>query len=298
MAFYKSGRVSLLVLAIIYAVVGGLLIVRRDEVHRVKVYHGQAYIDCAVDNDDDPYTCVSDYTVIKLFSFNAAYVFGASLILSSIFAIIQMAVQVDHMYSTVYYVDTMFTNSLMTFAVAVVTGVQSTSTLVLMMLNTIMYETGMYIHDVGFWKSSSTVPYNRRGRLLIYITLNFITLAVNLAALIEYWHVSTIPLFIPLIMLMWFIHFIMLRYFTFRYFYGTSAGIMKRGLKSERISLFGEGEGTPAGEGKTRYEVVSREADFAIDWHDSWKNAINFFFKVSVGIIFYVGTNRVKIVYK
>lgn len=289
---YVSGKLSLFVMAVTYAVMGGLLVLRRDEAHRVKIYHSQAYIDCDVDGDNDPHTCVSAFTVIKAFSFNAGYVFGASLVISSILALIQMGLQKNHMYSRIYYVDTIISNSLMTFAVAVVTGIQGLFTLILMMLNTIMYEAGIYIHDRGYWTGKASEPYDNKGRLFILMLLNFTTLSVNVAALIEYWHVSNIPAFIPLIMLTWFSHFLMLRFFTFRYFYGTMSAVLKRGLKTER-TLF-KGEATEL----SRYEVVVKEEPFVVDWFDSWKNGINFFFKLVVVLSFFVGTNEIKIYYK
>lgn len=294
MTVFITGRISLLVLAVLYSIAGGLLILRRDTAHRVKIYHQQAYIDCAVDGDDDPYTCVSDYTVVKTLSFNAGYVFGWSLLMSGILSLLQIMFQRNHVYSTVYYVDTVVSNSIMTFAVAVVTGVQGLSTLILMMMNTIVYELGMYYHDRKYWESPCDVPYNRRGRFFTYALLNLITLSINLAATIEYWHVSHIPSFIPLIMLVWFTHFIMLRYFAYRYFYGTLPAVLKKGLKSERDTLFEKVGETPS----TKYDIIVKEDSFCIDWHDSWKNAINFFFKMSIGLVFYIGTNNVKITYK
>lgn len=289
-----SGRLSLIVLAAAYAVMAGALILRRDTAHRVKVYHGQAYIDCAVDGDDNPYTCVSDYTVLKLFSFNAAYVFGAALMVSAVFCVIQMGYQRRHEYSVVYYADSLLSNSIMTFAVAVVTGVQSSSALLLMAINTVMYEVGMYYHDVGYWAADAGTGAcpSSATRFTLYVVLNFITLSVNLVATAEYWHVSAIPAFIPLIMLTWFTHFIMLRFFTFRYFYGTLPSVLRRAADGETASLFKSTTSPP-----TTYDVVRREDPYSVDWQDSWKNGLNFFFKVAVAAIFFVGTSEVEITY-
>lgn len=291
---YISGRFSLFIMAVCYAVVGGLLVLRRDEAHRVKIYHSQAYIDCDVDGDDDPYTCVSGYTVVKTMSFNAGYVFGSSLVISSILSMIQMGLQKNHDYSRIYYVDTIVSNSIMTFAVAVVSGIQGLFTLILMMLNTTMYETGMYLHDKGFWESNAGVQYRNKSRLIVLILLNGITLSVNVAALGEYWSVSDIPSFIPLLTLMWVIHFLLLRFFCFRFFYGTMSSLVKRGLKGERDTLFKSEGGTEL----TRYQVAIKEDPFVVDWFDSWKNGINFFFKMAIALSFYIGTNNIKIYYK
>ena len=134
---YITGRLSNLVLAVSYALMGGFLVLRRDDAHRVKIYHSRAYINCDVDGDDDPSTCISDYTVVRTFSFNAGYVFGSALVISAILALVQMGLQKNHMYSRVYYIDTIISNSLMTFAVAVVSGIQGMFPLVLMMMNTL-----------------------------------------------------------------------------------------------------------------------------------------------------------------
>ena len=282
-------------MAVSYAIMGGFLVLRRDNAHRVKIYHSRAYINCDVDGDNDPYTCISDYTVVRTFSFNAGYVFGSALVLSSIFSIIQMGLQKKHVYSTIYYADTIISNSLMTFAVAVVSGIQGMFPLILMMMNTTMYESGIYLHDMGFWNSPANKPYNNRGRLLILILLNFFTLSVNVFAVIDYWSVSKIPVFIPMVMLIWFAHFIMLRFVSFRYFYGTMLAVLKRGIKSERMSFFDKDE---AGSGITKYQLVVKEEPFSIDHFDSWKNGINFFFKMTVAATFFIGTNNVKIYYK
>jgi hypothetical protein len=292
---YFSGRFSNLIMALSYAVMGGFLVLRRDNAHRVKIYHSRAYINCDVDGDDNPYTCISDYTVVRTFSFNAGYVFGSALVLSSLFATMQMGLQKKHVYSTIYYIDTIISNSQMTFAVAVVSGIQGMFPLVLMMMNTIMYESGMYLHDIGFWSSPANKPYNNKGKLFVLILLNFFTLLVNVFAVIDYWSVSKIPIFIPMVMLLWFLHFIMLRFVCFRYFYGTMSAILKRGLKSERDSFFDKGG---EGGGITKYQLVVKEEPFSIDHFDSWKNGINFFFKMIIAVTFYIGTNNVKIYYK
>lgn len=289
---YISGKVSLLVMSVLYGSLGIMLLTRRDMVHRVKIFHGQAYIDCSVDGDNDPNTCVSDFTVEKTFNFNAGYSFGGSLLISSLMSLGQAFFHKPHMYSTFSYLDSLFGTSLMTFSVAVVTGGQGMSTLILMILNTAMYETGIYLHDKGFWDGQAGDTYNYRGRYLLLVTLNFITLSVNIAALIEYWSVSHIPTFIPMVGVAWFIHFIMMRYFTFRYFYATLPTIIKKSKKEER-SMFKTDD-----KGVTRYYVISKEDPFAVDWLDSWKGGINLFFKLFVALIFYVGTNTIKITYK
>lgn len=291
---YITGRLSNLVLAVSYALMGGFLVLRRDDAHRVKIYHSRAYINCDVDGDDDPSTCVSDYTVVRTFSFNAGYVFGSALVISSILAIIQMGLQKNHNYSRVYYVDTIISNSLMTFAVAVVSGIQGMFPLILMMMNTTMYEAGIYLHDIGYWKSPASKPYNNKAKLFVLILLNFFTLSVNVFAVIDYWSVSAIPVFIPMVMLIWFTHFIMLRFFCFRYFYGTLSAALKRGIKSERDSFFDKGSETQL----TKYELIVKEDPYIIDWFDSWKNGINFLFKLTVAATFFIGTNNVKIYYK
>lgn len=292
---YFSGRISNLIMALAYSVMGALLVLRRDDAHRVKIYHSRAYINCDVDGDDDPYTCISDYTVVRTFSFNAGYVFGSALVLSTIFALIQMGLQKRHVYSSIYYIDTIISNSLMTFAVAVVSGIQGMFPLILMMMNTTMYEAGIYLHDIGFWNSPANKPYNNKRKLFVLILLNFFTLAVIVFAVIDYWSVSKIPVFIPIVALVWFVHFIMLRFVSFKFFYGTMLTVLKRGIKSERDSFFDKGE---VGNGITKYQLIVREEPFSVDHFDSWKNGINFFFKMTVAATFFIGTNNVKIYYK
>lgn len=292
---YITGRISLFVMAALYITLGALLVIRKDDAHRVKIYHSQAYIDCDVDGDNDSSTCVSDYTVVKTLAFNAGYVFGSSLLVSGLISLTQMLIREDHVYSSVFYIDTLISNSIMTFAVAVVSGIQGLFTLILMMLNTLMYEAGIYLHDKWFWETSVNCPYRNKAKLAVLIILNAITLGVNVAALIDYWTVSQIPAFIPILMLLWVIHFFFLRYFSYRYFYSTLAGIINTSRKSERNSLFQKSQ---TEEGLTRYEVIVKEDPMVIEWFDTWKNGINFFFKAAIGLTFYIGTNSVKITYK
>lgn len=291
---FISGKISLLVMGILYGVVGILLVTRRDMAHRVKIFHGQAYIDCDVDGDNDSNTCVSDFTVVKTFNFNAGYSFGGSLLISSILTLTQSIFHKGHMYSKLSYLDSLLGTTLMTFSVAVVTGGQGLSTLILMILNTAVYEIGIYVHDMGFWKGQASDPYNFKTRYALLTTLKMITMGVNLTALIEYWTVSEIPAFIPLMGLSWFGHFLMLRYFTFRYFYGTVPVILGKAQKEERSMFKSSGDDT----GVTRYFVISKEDPFVIDWFDSWKYGITLFFKLFVSLVFYVGTNAIKIEYK
>jgi hypothetical protein len=276
-------------MGVVYGIVGLLIITRRNLSHRVKIYHGQAYIDCAVDGDSDPNTCVSDYTVEKTFTFNAGYSFGTSLLLSSFFHFVQAAVHEKHHYSKVSYLDALLSTSLMTFSIAVITGSQGLSALILMILNTIMYEVGIYVHDMEFWKGLAVEPYQFRIRYLMLISLNATTLGVNVAALIEYWSVSHIPVFIPLIGVSWYLQFIMLRFFTYRYFYATLPSIIRSAQREER-SMFKSGD-------VDRFHAIRKEDQYVIDWFDSWKGGISFFFKIFVTLIFYVGTNAIQITY-
>lgn len=287
---YTSGKVSLFLMGSLYSIVGLLLVTRRDGSHRVKIFHGQAYIDCAVDGDNDPNTCVSDFSVEKTFNFNAGYMFGSSLLLSGFFQILQAFLHKSHHYSRISYLDSIFATSLMTFSVAVVTGNQGMSSLILMVLNTFMYETGIYLHDIGFWMGKAIDPYNFRGRYLLLVALNGITLGVNIVALIEYWSVSKIPAFIPVIGVSWYIHFIMMRFFTFRYFYATLPSIIRKAKREER-SMF------KTDQDLDRYYAVRKEDQYVVDWFDSWKNGINFFFKMVVSLTFYLGTQTIKITY-
>lgn len=292
---YLTGRISLIIIGIIYFAVGILLVKKRDDAHRVEIYHSQAYIDCDVDGDNDPNTCVSDYTVVKTFRFNAGYVFGSSLIISGFFSFLQALLQKNHGYSVIYYVDTLISNSIMTFAVAVISGIQGLFILIMMMLNTFMYEMGIYLHDIGYWNGNAIVPYHNKKRFLLLVLINLMTLSVNVAALIEYWSVSIIPFFIPLIMFLWFSHFVMLRFITYKYFYGTLPPVVKRGIdkkESELVFFKGNVPDMP------RYDLIRKIEPYVIDWYDHWKYSINLFFKISIGLLFYISTENIKITYK
>lgn len=267
---------------------GLLLVTRRNGSHLVKLFYGQAYIDCAVDGDNDPNTCISDFSVKKTFNFNGGYMFGSSLLLSGFFSLLQTFLHKQHHYSKILYLDSIFATSLMTFSIAVVIGNRNLSTLLLMVLNTFMYEISIYLHDIGFWTGKIIDPYNFRGRYILLIVLNGITLGVNIVALIEYWSTSKIPAFIPVMGVAWYFHFIMIRFFSYRYFYATLPLIIKKVSREER-SMF------KMDQDLDRYYVIKKEDPYVVDWFDSWKGGINFFFKMLVTLTFYFGTHVFKI---
>ena len=72
-----------------------------------------------------------------------------------------------------------------------------------------MYEAGVYVHDIGYWNSSTFEGYNHWGRISVLILLNVITWGVILSGLIEYWAKSDIPKFIPMLGIVGMIHMIM-----------------------------------------------------------------------------------------
>lgn len=295
--WYFSGKLSQLIKFTCYSVIGGMLVLRRDDAHRVQVYHGQAYIDCKVDGDNDPNTCLSDFTVVSSFRFNAAYVFGSAFCISALFSLIELLLHKEHMYSVVYYYDAILVNSLLTFGIAVICGTQELSTLVLLALNTFMYEAGIYVHDMGFWKSGTFVGYNHWGRISVLILLNVITWLVILSGLIEYWSKSDLPKFIPTLGIFGIVHMIMLRTFHYHYFYGTVPAKISRVSDKESQKLF-DNEPYNARASQTKYESLVKVDPFVVDWADSWKNIINFSFRTIIGLVFYIGTNTMKITYK
>lgn len=297
--WYFSGKLSQIIKFSCYSVLGGLLVLRRDYAHRVNVYHGQAFIDCDVDGDNNPDTCLSDFTVISAFRFNAGYVFGAALCLSAIFSLVELLYQKNHMYSKVYYLDAIVVNSLMTFGIAVVCGTQEAATLVLLMLNTFMYEAAIYIHDIGFWSSGTFEGFSHWGRISVLILMNFVTWSVILAGLIEYWAKSSsqIPSFIPVLGIFGFVHMLLLRTFHYRYFYGTVPGKIIDVSDKESQKLF-DNEPYNTKSSQTKYETLLKVNPFVVDWGDSWKNILNLGFRFSVALAFFIGTNTIKITYQ
>lgn len=275
------------------------MVIRRDDAHRVKVYHGQAYIDCNVDGDNNTSTCLSDFTVVSAFRFNAGYVFGSALCIAAMLSLVELLNHKHHMYSKIYYYDSIIVNSLLTFAIAVVCGTQEASTLILLILNTIMYEAAIYIHDIGFWTTGTFVGYNHWGRISVLILLNVVTWVVILVGLIEYWSKSSsqIPSFVPVIGIFGFLHMSLIRFFHYRYFYGTvPSKIIDVGDK-ESQNLFGK-EKYNMKSSRSKYDTLIKVDPFVVDWGDSWKNVINLTFRFVMGLTFFVGTNTIKITYK
>lgn len=295
--WHFSGKLSQLIKFVCYGTMGGFLVIRRDDAHRVKVYHGQAFLDCDVDGDNDSNTCLSDFTVLGTMQVNAGYVFGAALCIAAILSLGDLATHKEHMYSKVYYYDAIVVNSILTFGIAVVCGTQELSTLILLCLSTFMYETGIYVHDMGFWASGIFVGYNHWGRVSVLIMLNVITWSVILSGLIEYWVKSDLPKFIPTVGVFGFIHMVMMRLFHFRYFYGTVPGKLSTVSDKEVVTMFDKGPYSIEAS-KTKYETLIKIKPFVVDWGDSWKNILNLTFRMIVGILFFVGTDTVKITYR
>jgi magnesium-transporting ATPase (P-type) len=295
--WYFSGKLSQLIKFTCYSIIGGMMVLRRDDAHRVKVYHGQAYIDCNVDGDNDPNTCLSDFTVLSSFRFNAGYVFGSAFCIAAVLSLVELLKHKQHAYSVIHYYDAIIVNSLITFGIAVICGTQELSTLVLLGLNTFMYEAGIYVHDIGYWNSGTFEGYKHWGRISVLMLLNIITWAVILTGLIEYWSKSNIPKFIPTLGVFGMIHIIMLRIFHYRFFYGTVPGKIVDVSDKEAQKLFDDKPySTKASQ--TKYETLVKVKPFVVDWGDSWKNIINLTFRMVIGLVFFVGTNTIKITYR
>jgi hypothetical protein len=295
--WYFSGKLSQMIKFICYAVLGGMMVLRRDNAHRVKIYHGQAYIDCDVDGDNNKNTCLSDFTVVSSFRFNAGYVLGTAFCIAAIMSLVELARHKTHMYSTFYYYDAIIVNSLLTFCIAVICGTQELSTLILLSLTTFVYEAGIYIHDIGYWKSETYSSYDHWGRISVLIFLNIITWSIIITGLVEYWNKSDLPIFISILGIVGAIHMMMLRIFHYRYFYGTLPAKIEDVNDKESQKLF-DNEPYNSKSSQTKYETVVKVSPYVIEWNDHWKNVINITFRLIIGIVFYIGTDEIIITYQ
>jgi len=293
---YFSGRLSHIIKFFMYTIFTSIMLIRKDDSHRVRVYHGKAYIDCDVDGDNNSGTCLSDFTVISAFRFNAGYVFGAAFLFAAIIALLEVIQHKRHMFSTLIYYDNVVVNSLITFGVAVIAGTQEASTLILLVLISILYESSIYVHDMGFWGSPSNTSYNHWGRIVVIILFNMITWCVVLAGLIEYWisSASQLPIFVPMLGMVGMAHMLMVRIFHYRYFYGMIPYKIRHASVVETTRLFDD----KFDSGINKYDLVVKHDPYVVDWGDSWKNILNVSFRFIVGTIFIVGTNNVKIIYR
>lgn len=287
-----TGKLSNLIKFFFYLSLGTFLLVRNDSAHKVKIYHGQAYIDCEIDGDDNTNTCVSDFTVKDALYFSSDFMLGLAMSFAALFSLLDLLIKKSHKYSIFQYTDAVIVNPLFIFTVAVLCGNQELSTLILIGINTFMCESGIYIHDMGYWKSRSDKKYNHSKRINVLIVLNMITWSVIFIGLIDYWRFSSIPLYIPFMASLCLIHIFSLRLFHYKYFYRTIAGKLQPKVFAENKKLIATPEIY-----ETKYEKILKLDPYVVDWGDSVKNILNLFFRTSIILIFIVGTNYVKITY-
>lgn len=291
-----SGKISLLFYGASYAVMSLLLVRNREDAYRVKIAHGQMYIDCDVDGDDNKNTCVTDFTVEKVYIFNTAYVLGASLAVSAVCMILQSFLHRRRcMTCKLYYVDAVVATTLFTLAIAVVAGLQELSTLVLLLLNTLMYHLGCYVHDHEFWGSSVMEYKNSMWFFIVLTVINAVTLSVILLNLLLSHVVSYVHTFVSFMTIVWIAHFFIVVYVGFRNKYSTVPSIVERSARlNKQKTMVSIGRAPPM---STVFEVVKDNEPNVLDFFHSIRYFVDFSMKLTIAVAFYLSTENLIITF-
>jgi len=287
-----SGRGAAVLRATIYFSLGITVFVRRDDAHRVRLYHGHAYIDCDVDGDNDPNTCLSDFTVVPTSIFNAGYVVGGALLAAAFLGVCDAIWNTPHRASAFVYIDGVLVNAALNFAIAATCGVQESLTLALMVLLTGLLYIGVATADRLTWMS----PARSRTVIadLVFMASSLVIWFVILYSLDDYWATSYLPLYIPCMAAVACVAEFFNRYFVWSYFHRAVPRSLRLVDPEEDASLFGQKSNAFS---VPLLESLDRADPYVIDWFDSVRNLSNLIARALVGVLFYFGTNDVTIKY-
>lgn len=287
-----SGRGAAVLRALVYFSLGITVFVRKDDAHRVRLYHGHAYIDCEVDGDNDPGTCLSDFTVVPISIFNAGYVVGGALLAAAFLSVCDAIWNTAHRASYFVYLDGVIVNAALNFAIAATCGVQESLTLALMVLLTGLLYLGVATADRLTWASparSRTVVAD-----LVFLASSLVVWFVILYSLNDYWSTSYLPLYIPSMAAVACVAEFFNRWYVWSFFHRSVPNSLRILDPEEDASLFGQKSNAFS---VPLLESLDRSDPFVVDWFDSVRNLSNLIARTLIGILFYVGTNDITIKY-
>lgn len=291
MVLLFAGRLSAAVRAAAYMALSITLFTYDGGSHRVKIFHSQAFIDCAVDGDGDPNTCVSDFTVLPSFTFDAAYVFGGAFLAAAACAMHDIIKAPGP--SRALYVESTVADALFGGGIAVVCGTQEVSTLALLVSISAILHGATYAHDQLVWGS----PRRARPAPLyaaVFLAVTCIHWSVILVALWDYWARSSLPLYIPMLGVTGAAHALVTR-LQHANFYSRVLPSLDPGTGADTESLHGSviTRSTP-----TLLQRISKTEPTLLAWHDSERHVANAVERVLVAALFLYGSARVDIDYE
>lgn len=275
----------------------------------MRIYHGQAFLDCDVDGDNDSRTCVSDFQVVDSFPIDSGLLLAVAMLVSAIFAVAKFSKSKLHSYSVIRYYDSMITSPMFLVIVATISGTQEMSTLAAILMNSFMVEGGIYVHDMGYWNSRADKKYLQWHRLIVLHLLSIVNWSIVVGLMIEYAVESTLPVFIPFLSIFGLVYTILLRLTHYKYFYGTLSGHLKKMMVLNNVD---DEDDDPEDDNEnsmfkkkkhsfyTKYEIIKKESGDpeVIDFGETWPNLLSTVYKFLLCLVFYLGTNSVEIYYK
>lgn len=265
----------------LYLSISIALLINRNTVHRVQIYTSEAYLNCNIDGDNNISTCVSDYGVSESFAVNASYVFGYVLLIGVLFMIASF--YLFHL----RHVGNIIINSIIIICITVICGAQELSVLLLLWINILLYEIGIYSHNTEFWQQPSTSEYTSKSKIFILSALHLINWGVIFMYLILYMYNSPIPNFIPLLPIFAFTHFIIKRAFHLKYYYGSVLGKFKNNSEIKGM----------VNNNSTRLDVIMKYERELLNHDLYWSIGIDTGFRLCYFLIYYLGTNNTTIRY-
>lgn len=231
-----------------YAIIAYL----RIKAYNVRFYHAKSFLDCGVDNDDNPLTCVSSYDLDPSFKMNITTILAGIMFFSGVFQFLLICVGKIHTVNIFRYVDNIITNPLLILFVCVLSGIQEIKLLFAIYTGLLAVEFMYAVHDYNVDKGGYKVLFP------IWITQLFLG-GVLISSLTYYLSNSeNLPVSILVSCIGTLVLMTILRCFHIQFYYYTIPNrIAYNAIMSD----------------------VKEEEPFLIDWSESWTNLMYFFIR-------------------
>lgn len=269
-----SGRITKIVIFLIYGVLGSLIILSEKLRNtKIQLFQAKAFLDCDVDNDNDENTCVSSYTLDRSIEIPLQVFVACAYIISSLSYFLMIVVHVNHELSIFKYVDNILSNTIFMFTFALIGGIQEVKFLAILTTCIFTLELLYAYHDFNLDTSIT-------GKLFITIWILQIVIWTTIIVSTALYIVNAypIPWFIPTYVYIGLTFNIMIRIFHLRFYYH----IIPKKLGYNRVET---------------YKTIQQEQPFYIDWSESWTNTMFLLQRISIGMILHFGLNQYKISY-
>lgn len=232
--------------------------------YKVQLFNAKAFMDCSVDNDNNPYTCISSYTMVKIIKIPINILISSAFLFSAFFNIVILLVDLRYI---VRHIENIIVNTLIISLISIMGGIQEIKFLSILIACIISMEFMYFYHD--FDNDNMSIKLYASIWIIQFMTW-FIIILSNIYYIANSY---PIPFFIPSFVGvgLFFMFVIRILHFKTYYFYVI-----------------------PTNKG---YGTIDKDEAYYVNWLESWTNIIYLVQRVSMACILFYGSIDYQITY-